>query len=80
MLNSKPLTSLLSVLKVKSERELFQAQMHMEAEKSTAKAEQLRLSASLESEIANKRRLETEVFLSVMLYFLVLDLHIIGYI
>ena len=48
-------------LKVKSEREQFQIQMQMEAEKSTAKAEQLRLAASLENEITNSKRLQTEV-------------------
>ena len=35
--------------------------MQIEAEKSTAKAEQLRLASSLDNEIANKKRLETEV-------------------
>ena len=52
---------LLNDFKVKAEREQFQAQMQMEAEKSTAKAEQLRLSANLDNEVANNRRMETEV-------------------
>ncbi len=47
--------------KVSSEREQFQAQMKMEADRSTAKADQLRLSSNLENEVANKKRIQTEV-------------------
>ena len=61
---------LLNYFKVKSEREQFQAQMHTEALKSTAKAEQLRLSANLENEVTNNRRLETEVCFGALFHLL----------
>eukprot|EP00794_Sanderia_malayensis_P006173 gene6173-6884_t len=45
---------------VKAERESFQVQMQMEAEKSNAKADHVRLASSLDNEVANRKRVETE--------------------
>ena len=49
------------LFKVESERKQFQAEMQAEAERSTAKAESMRLISNLDNEIANKKRLQAEV-------------------